>query len=121
MVHFRVSAITHVYVYMYNYCTKYFSYCFVVYQVAEMVESLEDVGTFDANIGPSCNSVLKQVDGRRAELTNNSHAALLQEEINQVLTLSDHVQYMLLCVTEIIDTYQIWRIHAHVMLYNVHV
>ena len=50
-----------------------------------MVESQEDVGTFDANISPSCSSVMKQVDARRLELTNASHAAILEDEINQVL------------------------------------
>lgn len=49
-----------------------------------MVETQEDVGTFDANISPSCTAVMKQVENRCSELTNVSHAAILGDEINQV-------------------------------------
>ncbi len=72
-----------------------------------MVESTEDVSIFESNIGPSCASVLKQVDSRRGELTNLSHAAILNEEINQVYML--HVNCA--CV----------HVHIHVCcMYNVY-
>ena len=49
-----------------------------------MVESIEDVITFTENLAPNLTSMVKLVDTRREELTNASHSAILEDELNQV-------------------------------------
>lgn len=53
-------------------------------KVSEMVESIEDVITFTENLAPNLTSMVKLVDTRREELTNASHSAILEDELNQV-------------------------------------
>nr|WEL12746.1 vinculin [Halisarca dujardinii] len=49
-------------------------------KVAEHVESVEEVSTFEKNLTPGLTSTLKQVDARTSDLTNLSHAAKLGAE-----------------------------------------
>jgi vinculin len=49
-------------------------------KVAEHVENLEEVTTFEKNLAPGLATTLKQVEGRTSDLTNLSHAAKLGEE-----------------------------------------
>lgn len=53
-------------------------------QVAEIVQSMEELLQFTKNLSPAITNMTKQVDGRREDLTNPSHAAILEDESEQV-------------------------------------
>lgn len=53
-------------------------------QVAEVVQSMEELVTFTKNLSPGMTSMTKQVDARTEDLTNPSHADLLTAESDQV-------------------------------------
>ena len=55
-----------------------------LHQVAEVVESMEELVTFTKNLSPGMTSMTKQVDGRTEDLTNPSHADILTAESDQV-------------------------------------
>ncbi|XP_003382439.1 PREDICTED: vinculin-like [Amphimedon queenslandica] len=53
-------------------------------KVAEIVQSMEELLQFTKNLSPAITNMTKQVDGRREDLTNASHAAILEDESEQV-------------------------------------
>lgn len=57
---------------------------FMCSQVAEIVQSMEELLQFTKNLSPAITNMTKQVDGRREDLTNPSHAAILEDESEQV-------------------------------------
>lgn len=57
-----------------------------VVQVAEVVQSMEELVTFTKNLSPGMTSMTKQVDSRTEDLTNPSHADILTAESDQVQT-----------------------------------
>lgn len=60
--------------------------CYVCYlQVAEIVQSMEELVEFTKSLSPGISNMTRQVDGRREDLTNASHAAMLEEETDQVM------------------------------------
>lgn len=58
--------------------------CIAHVQVAEVVQSMEELVTFTKNLSPGMTNMTKQVDGRTEDLTNPSHADLLTAESDQV-------------------------------------
>ena len=56
----------------------------VCVQVAEVVQSMEELVMFTKNLSPGMASMTKQVDARTEDLTNPSHADILTAESDQV-------------------------------------
>ena len=54
-------------------------------QIAELVENVEEVGTFAENLASGSKTVMRQVDSRRLDLTDPSLAAILEDEVKKVL------------------------------------
>lgn len=45
---------------------------------------MEELVEFTKSLSPGISNMTRQVDGRREDLTNVSHAAMLEEETDQV-------------------------------------
>ena len=46
---------------------------------------MEELVEFTKSLSPGISNMTRQVDGRREDLTNVSHAAMLEEETDQVM------------------------------------
>jgi vinculin len=53
-------------------------------KVAGIVQNMEELVMFTKNISPRITNMATQVDGRRGDLTNTSHATILEDETDQV-------------------------------------
>ena len=53
-------------------------------KVAEVVQSMDELVTFTRNLSPGMTSMTKLVDARQQDLTNPSHADILEAESDQV-------------------------------------
>ena len=66
------------------YKSDYCYLCIYFLQVAEIVQTIDELVTFTKNLTPGSESLKKQVDSRSEELTNPSLAATLKDEAKKV-------------------------------------
>lgn len=54
---------------------------------------MEELLQFTKNLSPAITNMTKQVDGRREDLTNPSHADILEDESEQVKRERERIKY----------------------------